>query len=703
MAHDTKKKPALYYQNRELSWIQFNERVLEEALCEKTPLFERLRFTSIFQSNLDEFFRVRFGALQVQKETDPKHRDSRSGMTAADQQKAVCDAVQALEPQRDQAYHALMMELRTYGLEQVTMQQVTKSEYAMLEELFHHELRPLLLPLLTEKGEPLPFLANGAIYAVLHLSSKAGVRLGILPVSSAPMRMVSLSNDGKRFILAEDVILHFAPTIFKSFQVIDKTLIRVTRSAQIDPEAIAAEGIFDQRQVMETLLRRREKLPAVRLQLSESFSAPAVDYLRKQLNLKKRQIFQAKAPLDLSFINDLGDLPLNHSLFYERRIPQKSHMLSENRPMIPQIKRRDILLSYPYESMRPFIRLLNEAAEDDRVLSIQITLYRMARNSQVIEALCAAAENGKRVVAFVELRARFDEENNINWSRVLQRSGCEVLFGLPGYKVHSKLCLITRKASNGVEYITQIGTGNYNEKTSQIYTDFSLMTAHPQIGSDANSIFRALSENRFPENLQQLLAAPLCLRNHILEWMDEEIELAKQGKPAYIGAKINSLSDRGIIDKLAEASKAGVQIELVIRGICCLKAGIPNETEGIQIRSIVGRYLEHSRIYIFGAEERRRLYISSADYMSRNTMRRVEVAAPILDAALQERVWNFFRLLMQDNVKARIQTEGDYLLTTPEGTDPIHAQAMLMEEAVCLAEQKELRKKRIAKKIESSS
>ncbi|MBE6854657.1 MAG: polyphosphate kinase 1 [Ruminococcus sp.] len=677
------------FENRELSWIKFNQRVMEEAENISVPPLERLKFCAIFQSNLDEFFRVRVGTLYTKSRIEPKKRDSRSGMTAKEQRKAVFSAIRTLEPQRDTIFHSIMQGLSAHGLTRVTYETATVAEQHKLDSYYKREIRPLLTPSVTSHESNFPFLKNGQIYVAAQLESKNGIRLGFLPVDDAFRRMIPLTSDGKRFILAEDLLLGLAPQIFKNYRVLDSTILRVTRSA--DMREYKEEHDVDFRQWMEEQMKRRWKLAPVRIQLTESFNPAALGFLLRNLGIKENQVFYAKAPLDLSFVYALDHILPEPSLSYPKRVPQKPASITENKPMITQILNRDLLLSYPFESMRPFIRLLQEAAEDSSVIAISITLYRVAKNSRIIDALCTAAENGIRVTVVTELRARFDEEHNIECSRMLEKAGCHVLYGPPGYKVHSKLLLITKRSAEGVRYITQIGTGNYNEKTAQIYTDLTLMTANPVIGAEAKAVFDSLLTDSFITENGNLLVSPHTLKNQVLEMMDEEIGAAKNGQAAYIGLKMNSLTDSEIMNKLIDASCAGVKIDLVIRGICCLIPGIPGLTENITVRSIVGRYLEHNRIYFFGTEDRLRVYIGSADFMTRNTERRVEVAAPVFDPKLRERLLKLFRLYLSDNVKARImQSDGTYQQIVTEGRR-INAQEHLFDEAYKKAEQKTAR------------
>ncbi|MBR4201316.1 MAG: polyphosphate kinase 1 [Oscillospiraceae bacterium] len=655
------------FENRELSWLRFNQRVLEEATTVSNPLLERLCFTAIFQSNLDEFFRVRVGNLLRKQAEDPKKKDSVSKMKPQAQLRAIYEQVRALSSARDAAFHEIMDLLRSEGLEQVTIHTATPAEQTLIADWFKREIRPVSMPVIVDKGKPFPFLRDRALYAVLRLVSKSGIRMGILPVSDQCQRMIRLG--GGRFILAEDAILAFAHTAFGNSRVIDRTILRVTRSASITPEDIGALKTGDRRADMEMMLAERNRLPVVRVELSEPFYQPALDYLMKQLEIKSDQVFYAKAPLDLSFAYECKNLISNPKLQYTRMVPQRSDMVTEHRAMFSQIRKHDILLSYPYESIRPFLRLLDEAADDPAVQRIQITLYRMARDSRVIAALCEAAGHGKEVTALTELRARFDEQGNIEWSKALERAGVHVIYGPEEYKVHSKLLLIERKNRGKTEYFTQIGTGNYNEKTAALYTDYCLMTTDRQIAEDAGNVFAALKENRLPEAQQDLLVAPFGLLNPVLDMIDTEIAYAQEGKDAYIGLRVNGLCDKKIMEKLIEASCAGVKIELLVRSVCCLIPDVPHETEHIAVRSIVGRYLEHGRVYIFGTPDRMRVYLGSADMMPRNTVKRVEVCAPVKDDALKQRLYDEFKLQFNDPVKARIRTsDGEYHL--PEGGNP---------------------------------
>lgn len=678
------------YDNRELSWLKFNVRVLEEARDSSVPLCERLLFSQIFQSNLDEFFMIRVGSLTDRVLVDDNKEDNKTGMTPKEQLEAIYKRVKELVPIKDETYFDTVKELEKIGVEHVKISSLTPEEEGYLRAYFNSEIRPLISPQVVDKRHPFPFLKNKEIYAVTHLESKNSVKLGIIPAGGSFPRIIPLPDKSRlRFLLAEDVILHYCGSVFENYRLLDKALIRITRNADINME----EGLYDHevdlRQVMEELLKKRKKLAPVRLEISGKLGKEAVEYLCRQLELSGEQISQCTAPLDMGFIFSLRNRieKAHPEMFFEPVSPRLPATISPNIPMIQQILRRDIMLSYPYESIRPFIRLLNEAGNDPDVISIKITLYRVASNSKIVEALINAAENGKEVFVLVELRARFDEENNIEWSKRLERAGCKVMYGPENLKVHSKLMLITRKNGNELQHITQIGTGNYNEKTSELYTDLSLMTADPEIGEEAGTVFNALSIGNLVENTSHLLVAPLSLQNKIIDYIDGEIASARSGGEGYIGLKLNSLTDKVLIDKLIEASCAGVKIEMVIRGISCLVAGVQGLTENITVRSIVGRYLEHSRIYIFGKGDRQRIYISSADFMTRNTIRRVEVAAPVKSPELRKRVLHIFDIMMRDNVKARIQLpDGTYKRISPaEGENALMAQQYFIDEAAAAA------------------
>lgn len=669
------------YMNRELSWLKFNERVLEEAENQEVPLCERMTFVSIYQSNLDEFFRVRVGSLMDQMLLNTTIRENKTNMTAQEQIQEIIKEVKRLNLRKDRAYVELMKKLEGYGVKLIDFASAKADEKKYLERYFNHEIMPLTSPTIVAKRQPFPFLKNEEIYAVVVLETRSKKeRIGIIPCSNTMLaRLIELPGGKGRYMLLEDLILHYIGSVFKGYKVKGKSLIRVVRNADIDADAVYDEDL-DYREFMADLMKQRKKLSPVRLDMSREMDKTVIEVLCRYLEMTPDKVFKSEAPLDLSFVFQIQDLlRKNSELFYERRVPQKSPDFRDGISILDQISEEDKLLSYPYESIRPFLKMLSEAAEDDNVISIKMTLYRLAKQSKVIEALCEAAENGKEVVVLVELRARFDEENNIRWSRMLEESGCQIIYGLEKYKVHSKLCLITRKGNDGIEYITQIGTGNYNEKTARLYTDLSIMTANEQIGMEAARVFQALTKGEVMQETEHLLVAPKCLQSKIMKMIDEEIEHKKNGEDAYIGLKLNSLTDKRIMEKLNDASKAGVQIEMIVRGICCLVPEIKGETDNIQITSIVGRFLEHSRIYIFGCGERAKYYIGSADFMTRNTVKRVEVAAPIYSEKIKKQIREIFELMLKDNKKARAEdNEGNYTLKKCVG-EAFDSQEMLYQ------------------------
>ena len=627
---------------------------------------------------------VRVGTLFDQLETDPELRENKTNMTSREQLDAIFERVKKIEPQKDKAYRDIMKLLEKHGIKQLSMDRLTEDEETYISNYFRKEILPLLSPLIIDKRHPLPFIKNKEMYITVRLDSKSGIKLGLLPVNDTFRRIVQLSKNPFRFVLVEDIVLKYASEVFENYSVLEKAIVRITRNADIsEDDDSLLDCDFDFRNLMEQLIKKRKKLAPVRLQVfGGSPDSESVKYLCKRLEISDNQIFTASAPLDLSFTFALRSMfEKKKSLCYKPFTPQKSPAVSENLPMADQIRKKDILLHYPYESIKPFIRMLNEAAADPDVVSVKITLYRLARNSKIIQALVDMAERGIDVLVLVELRARFDEENNIGWSKTLQNAGCTIIYGPKGLKVHSKLLLITRKKGDRVEYITQIGTGNYNEKTSELYTDLSLLTANENIAAEALNVFNALSLGHLVEESNHLLVAPLCLENKVLEMIDEEIAQARAGRKAFIGIKINSLSDRAIIEKLVEASQAGVKTELVIRGLCCLVSGVKGKTDNIRVTSIVGRFLEHSRIYIFGTKQRRRVYISSADFMTRNTVKRVEVAAPVYDPDIQNRIIDIFETMLSDDVKARVQiSDGTYRKKRSHKKN-LSAQDMFMETA----------------------
>ena len=675
------------YINRELSWLKFNERVLEEAEREDVPLCERLNFLSIYQTNLDEFFMVRVGSLMDQMLLDRDIRDSKTNMTASEQISSILDCVHHLDTRKTAVYETLMQQLEQEGIKLVNFRKIGKKESALLEQYFDKEIATLLSPSIVGKRQPFPFLRNKEIYAAVVLGARSGKeKLGIIPCNAGVFpRLIPVPAHVGEYMLCEELILHFIPKVFKNYHIKAKSLIRITRNADIDTDALYDEDL-DYREFMAKIIRQRKHLAPVRLELSRELDQDVVDALCRYVAVGRRHVFCSCTPLDLSFVFQIQDLLRQKAaLFYPKHTPCRSASCLPNRSMLSQIKEQDKLLTYPFETMKPFLDMLQQAANDDAVVSIKITLYRVARHSKVVEALIEAAENGKEVFALVELKARFDEENNIEWSRRLEKAGCQVMYGLDGYKVHSKICLITRHIGDQIEYYTQIGTGNYNEKTARLYTDYCLLTANEEIGADAADVFRALALGETVTSCRKLMVAPHCLQNRVLEKIDREIEHAKNGEDAYIGFKLNALTDKAIIDRLIEASKAGVQIDMIIRGICCLQPGIAGKTDNIRVISIVGRFLEHSRIYLFGPLPRQEIYIASADLMTRNTQRRVEAAVPIFDEQIRNNIATMFQTMLRDNCQARELCANGVYRRVQNDEPPIHSQALFCKWA---AEQK---------------
>lgn len=690
---EKKIKKSPYMMNRELSWLKFNERVLNEAGNTKVPLAERLTFVSIYQSNLDEFYRVRVGTLMDQMDVSEVVRENKTNMTSEEQVKAIIRATRELEEKKTVIYEQLMGELEPKGIRLINFNKLSAEEGKILEEYFDREIAPYLSANIVSKQQPFPFLKNKDIYAVALLESKGGkTRTAIIPCSNNVFRrLIDIPTRKGTFLLSEELILQFLPKFFKNYSVKEKSLIRVTRNADIDTEMIYDEDL-DYRDAMENLIKERKRMNPVRMEFTGTLNKKMMHALCKTIHVEKEHVFRSDVPLDLSFVFAIQSYLKNTNageLFYPRRTPRPTPQLNDKESLIPQILEKDVLLSYPFESMKSFINLLYEAAEDESVVSIKMTLYRLANKSQIVDALVEAAENGKEVVVLVELRARFDEENNIEYSRKLEEAGCHVIYGLNGYKVHSKLCLISRKTEQGVSYVTQIGTGNYNEKTSALYTDLSLITGNQEIGKEAAEVFAALLRGETVEETHLLLVAPKCLQNKVLDMIEEEIQHVKNGEEGYIGIKINSLTDKVIISKLVEASQAGVKIEMIVRGICCLIPDVKGYTENITVVSIVGRFLEHSRIYRFGTKERENVYIASADFMTRNTLRRVEVAAPVLDERLKNQLDWMFETMMKDDEKGKCLTEKGIYVDRNLHVQKLNSQECFYEAAYANAEKRQ--------------
>ncbi len=683
----------IYTQNRELSWLAFNERVLAEAADESVPLLERLKFASIFTSNLDEFFMIRVGSLFDLMGVEPDRRDSRSGMTPEEQLHAIYDAVRPLYREREAVCLGLERLLRRYDICRLEWKELTGSEKKYCQRYFHSEVEPIISPQIVDTHHPFPHLKNNVLHIGAWVKYRSRDVFGVIPMPEALPGVLFLPCDeGLRYIHMEELLLHHAGDIFANYDVRAKCVFRVTRNADINPEdeAFDMDENDDFRKKMRKALRQRTRLAPVRLELSERISGDFLEYLKKRLPVTDEQVFFTSAPLRLdyafSLAGKLADPELRRALTYPEFKPCRNAQIRTGESMIRQISRSDKLLSFPFESMSPFLTLLKEASEDPDVISIKITIYRLARKAKLVEYLCAAAENGKDVTVFIELRARFDEQNNIDWSERLEDAGCNVFYGFESYKIHSKICLITRRERGEIRYITQVGTGNYNEKTAEQYTDVSLLTANRDIGQDAVEFFKNMSIGELDGEYRHLLVSPYSLKREVLRLMDGEIAKGSAGRMRF---KINSLTDMDIIERLRKASRAGVRIDMVVRGICCILPGIPGETENIHIVSIVGRFLEHSRIYCFGEGESERMYISSADFMTRNTQRRVETACPIYDSAVRAKLNGIMDLCLMDNVKAReLHADGSYS-PVHGGEERFDAQQLQMERAIDAAAEPE--------------
>ena len=673
-----------YTQNRELSWLQFNARVLAEAEDENVPLLERFKFLAIFTSNLDEFFMIRVGSLCDMAAVDKEHTDSKSGLTAKEQLHLIYKAVEPLYARRDAAFYDVDSKLSAIGLRRLTMDSLAPDEQKYIKRYFKDIIAPVLSPQIVDSHHPFPHLEGKVLHIAALLSHKKTERLGLLPVPASLPPVVFLPETPSRYILTEDILLAYADHVFEMYDVLEKTVLCVTRNAdiQVDDETFGVEG-GDFRKKMEKLLRQRRRMAVVRVEINRPISDHFKEHFRSRFEVSDAQIFLSRtAPLKLGYAFSLGEhLPEKKRAFLSDApfTPQQPAMLSAGQSLLKAALQRDILLSYPYESMEPFLQMIREAANDPAVLAIRITIYRLASKAKLVEYLCAAAENGKDVTALIELRARFDEQNNIDWSERMEEAGCKIIYGFEDYKVHSKICLITRRERGAVRHITQVGTGNYNEKTAKQYTDVSLITADERIGQDAGAFFNNMALGNLSGRYSRLFVAPTSLKNNILALMDEQIA---KGKDGYILLKFNSLTDIDVIAKLREASCAGVTVDMIVRGICCLLPDVPGHTENITVTSIVGRFLEHSRIYVFGRGDEEKMYISSADLMTRNTERRVEIACPIDDPAVRTRLHDILYAMQHDTVKARVlQPDGTYC-KKPAVQDPICAQDLLMQQAI---------------------
>lgn len=672
-----------YTQDRELSWLRFDERVMEEAWDETVPLLERLKFASIFTSNLDEFFMVRVGSICDMALVKRSHRDSKSGLTPTQQLQAILRAVRPLYRRRDKLYLTLERKLRSCNVCCLDPEELSSKERKQAERFFRDCVRPILSPQVVDLQRPFPHLPSKALNIAVTLIRNGEISFGILPVPKSLPPFLRLEGQGMRYVLTERLLLGFMDSVFDQYQVQHRCVIAVTRSADISPEDEDHELGEDYLLHMKKVLKRRARLSPVRLEIQGDAGEELTAFLRSQLGLEQNQVFRSKAPLDLSFVFDVeASLPPESAaaLCYTPFEPAFPAALDPGERILPQVLRRDVLLRYPYEKMDPFLRLIREAAFDPHVLSIKITIYRLASKAKLVEYLAAAAENGKDVTVLMELRARFDERNNILYAERLEEGGCTILYGLEGFKVHAKLCSILRREHGQLQYITQVGTGNYNEKTARMYADLSLLTSHPGIGRDAAALFQDLAVSKLDGSYRYLLAAPHSLKPGLMELIDGEIAKGEQG---FLFLKTNSVTDRQLIDKLAQASQAGVRVLLNVRGICCLRPGIPGLTDHITVFSIVGRFLEHARIFCFGTGEEAKLFIGSADLMTRNTQRRVEAACPILDPDIRREVLRYIQVLCRDNRKARrMNAQGEWEpVPIPAGEPVVDAQMTLLAQA----------------------
>ncbi len=656
-----------FTQNRELSWLKFNERVLNESMDNTVPLLERLKFISIFSSNLDEFFMVRVGSLYDLNLIDPSQIDKKSGMTPKEQIDAIYSAVKPLYLKKTEYYRHLMGALKKYGIENLRFDDLSPDHKKEVKQFFQNYIKPVLSPIVIDSHHPFPHLENKKIYVVATLKLKNKETPGIVPIPASVPPVLYLSGGGVRYIYAEDILAACVDQVFEDFEILEKSVLRVTRNADInlddkDDMDDGSEGISDFRAKMRAALKKRKRLAPVRLELSNDVSEKLKAFLYEKLSLSKKSTYITEVPMDLSNVFGLPKkvAPAAGKILNYAPLSPKINGISMADSILAQIRSRDILLSYPYESMEPFLKFIKEASEDRSVVSIKITIYRLSSQSKLVEYLCRAAENGKDVTVLIELRARFDEQNNIDWSERLEEAGCNILYGEDDYKVHSKICLVCRKERNEIRYYTQIGTGNYNENTAKLYTDLSLMTYDQEIGRDANAFFQNMGIGNLNGKYTHLLVAPNALKKPILDMIEREIQNRADGS---IFIKVNSLTDLDIINTLQRASGAGVKVTMMVRGICCLLPGIPGKTDNITIFSVVGRFLEHSRIYVFGTGHRQKVYISSADFMTRNTERRVEVACPIYAENVKKKIFNLIDACMADNAKARVITRnGDYAL-----------------------------------------
>lgn len=676
-----KKEMQNYTQNRELSWLKFNQRVLEEAKDSSVPLLERMKFVSIFTSNLDEFFMIRVGSLYDMSLTDNSTIDSRSGMNPKEQLDAIFAAVAPLYKERDKTYSEIKKLLNPYGVCGLSIKELEQQEKKYVKKYFKDQILPILSPQIVDANHPFPHLLNKELYVIASLKQNGTSMIGIVPVPQFVSDILYLPGHDIRYIRMEKVIMEYLDVVFDKYEVSSKNYICVTRNADVSPDDEALEINDDFRLLMQETLHKRRRMAVVRMETAEPLDKDLEKYFCDKFKITPAQIYRTKMPMKLDYIFSIMDkvpASLKRSLVDEPFTPQPSRYLTDGK-VIPQVKKKDILLSYPYESMDPFLRMIKEAAYDPTVLTIRITIYRLAKKARLVEYLCAAAENGKEVTVLIELRARFDEQNNIDWSERLEEAGCRVIYGFEGYKVHSKICLITYRNRNNIEYITQVGTGNYNEKTATMYTDVSLITADKGIGEDAAVFFKNMSIGNLNGSYQHIIVSPTSLKPKVLSLMDEEI---KKGTNGRIIMKMNSVTDVDFIQKVSEASNAGVKVDLIVRGICCILPGVKGYTENLRVTSIVGRYLEHPRIFLFGTGADQKIYIGSADMMTRNTEKRVEVACPVYDETIRKQLTHMLKIMLADNVKAReLKSDGKYYMKE-KGTSKVNSQEYFMREAI---------------------
>lgn len=676
-----KKEMQNYTQNRELSWLKFNQRVLEEAKDSSVPLLERMKFVSIFTSNLDEFFMIRVGSLYDMSLTDNSTIDSRSGMNPKEQLDAIFAAVAPLYKERDKTYSEIKKLLNPYGVCGLSIKELEQQEKKYVKKYFKDQILPILSPQIVDANHPFPHLLNKELYVIASLKQNGTSMIGIVPVPQFVSDILYLPGHDIRYIRMEKVIMEYLDVVFDKYEVSNKNYICVTRNADVSPDDEALEINDDFRLLMQETLHKRRRMAVVRMETAEPLDKELEKYFCDKFKITPAQIYRTKMPMKLDYIFSIMDkvpASLKRSLVDEPFTPQPSRYLTDGK-VIPQVKKKDILLSYPYESMDPFLRMIKEAAYDPTVLTIRITIYRLAKKARLVEYLCAAAENGKEVTVLIELRARFDEQNNIDWSERLEEAGCRVIYGFEGYKVHSKICLITYRNRNNIEYITQVGTGNYNEKTATMYTDVSLITADKGIGEDAAVFFKNMSIGNLNGSYQHIIVSPTSLKPKVLSLMDEEI---KKGTNGRIIMKMNSVTDVDFIQKVSEASNAGVKVDLIVRGICCILPGVKGYTENLRVTSIVGRYLEHPRIFLFGTGADQKIYIGSADMMTRNTEKRVEVACPVYDETIRKQLAHMLKIMLTDNVKAReLKSDGKYYMKE-KGTSKVNSQEYFMREAI---------------------